>query len=533
MAVTGDLTRYRYISTIGTGGMATVDLAEDSRLGREVALKRFTGAADDGASRLRREALAGASISHPNLVSVFDAVTSDEGDLVVVMEYVRGETLRDALNRRGVLPTGETLRILDGVAAGLDAIHRRGIVHRDIKPSNILLGDDGAVKVADLGIASVPDHTQITTTGSVLGSLRYMAPEQLEDQPASPASDIYALAAVAYEMLTGAKARQETNPGALAHAIATQPAPDLRDGWAQAPAAAAAVIRDAMAADPGRRPRSAGAFAEALRDAFEGRRGAPGGAVAAGGAAAAAAAAGPATAATVASPAAARELPRRTPEPPRRRSGGRDRVGAWLLAVLVAIGVAVILAVLLSGGSTSAGHRASAGRSTHAHAPTHSASSSASTPAASTPSTPSTPSSASQSQTSASTPTQSSSSTTAQSSTQSGPVTPAPNASNPISAVTTFYGLAAGHQFRTAWALADPAFRAQLQGYHQFVSSQQADRSIDFSEAKVVKQSGNTAIVAVKTTSHRTDGTTQCAGAVAVVQTPAGWRLHQIQINCH
>ena len=530
MAVTGDLTRYRYISTIGTGGMATVDLAEDSRLGREVALKRFTGAADDGASRLRREALAGASISHPNLVSVFDAVTSDEGDLVVVMEYVRGETLRDALNRRGVLPTSETLRILDGVAAGLDAVHSRGIVHRDIKPSNILLGDDGAVKVADLGIASVPDHTQITTTGSVLGSLRYMAPEQLEDQPATAAADIYALAAVAYEMLTGTKARQETNPGALAHAITTQPAPDLRDGWAQAPAQAAAVIREAMAADPGRRPRSAGAFASALRDAFETRRGARGVAAGAAAGAGAADAADAATAATVASPAAPREMPRRRTEPPRRESGGRDRVGAWLLAVLVAIGVAVILAVLLSGGSSSTGHRASASRSTHAPAASHSASSSTSTPAASTPAA---QSSSSQSQTSASTPAQSTTSTAAHSSTQSGPVTPAPDSGNPIGAVTSFYGLAAGHQFRTAWALADPTFRSQLQGYHQFVSSQQADRSIDFSEAKVVKQSGNTAIVAVKTTSHRTDGTTQCAGAVAVVHSASGWLLHQIQINCH
>ncbi|MGA9860251.1 MAG: serine/threonine-protein kinase, partial [Solirubrobacteraceae bacterium] len=269
MAVTGDLTRYRYLSTIGTGGMATVDLAEDSRLGRQVALKRFTGAADDGMSRLRREALAGASISHPNLVSVYDAVTSENGDLVIVMEYVRGETLRQTLNRRGALPVSEVLRILDGVAAGLDAIHARGIVHRDVKPSNILLGEDGAVKVADLGIASVPDRTQITTSGSVLGSLSYMAPEQLGEERSTPAIDIYALAAVAYEMLSGVKARQEANAVALAHAIHTQPAPDLRAAWPQAPAAAADVIRRAMSADPAQRPSSAGELARRLGAALE------------------------------------------------------------------------------------------------------------------------------------------------------------------------------------------------------------------------------------------------------------------------
>src|ERR1700744_6290428 len=153
MSVGAKLDRYRLISKLGAGGMATVDLAEDTRLGRLVALKRMAGAVDvTGLSRLRREALAGASLNHPNLVSVYDILTLEDGDLVIVMEYVEGETLRDRLARAGALAPSEALPILTGAAAGLDGIHSAGIVHRDVKPSNILLGSDGAVKVADLGV---------------------------------------------------------------------------------------------------------------------------------------------------------------------------------------------------------------------------------------------------------------------------------------------------------------------------------------------------------------------------------------------
>ena len=179
-----NLDRYRVVSRLGSGGMATVMLGEDTLLGRQVALKRLHTTGDvRGVSRLKREALLGASVSHPNLVGIYDVFTSDEHDLVIVMEYVPGETLREALNREHRLPGAEALRVLAGTAAGLDAIHRERIVHRDVKPSNILLGTDGAVKVADLGIASIPEQTRITTTGSMIGSLSYMAPEQLRGRP--------------------------------------------------------------------------------------------------------------------------------------------------------------------------------------------------------------------------------------------------------------------------------------------------------------------------------------------------------------
>ncbi len=266
MAATGKLVRYRFVSRLGAGGMATVVLAEDTLLGRQVALKRLSAAADPrGMLRLRREALAGASISHHNLVSIYDVIDDEAGDLVIVMEYVEGQTLRQALDTRGRLPVPEALRILEGVAAGLDSIHRQGIVHRDVKPSNILLGADGAVKVADLGIASVPDRTRITTTGSVLGSLSYMSPEQLADRPSTPAIDVYALAAVSFEILSGRKARRAPNAMALAHAIATQPPPDLRDAWAAAPPEVAELLKRGMARDPEARPRSAGELFGRLR----------------------------------------------------------------------------------------------------------------------------------------------------------------------------------------------------------------------------------------------------------------------------
>ncbi|MGI8803831.1 MAG: serine/threonine-protein kinase, partial [Solirubrobacteraceae bacterium] len=258
MAVADDLARYRIIERIGVGGMATVMLAQDTMLRRRVALKRVHAGGDARAiSRLRREALVGASLSHPNLVSIYDVETGEDGDLVIVMEYVPGETLRQVIDGAGGLPEAYALEVLDGVAAALDAIHARGIVHRDVKPANILLGLEGAVKLADLGIAVAADRTQITQAGEILGTYSYMAPEQLNGAAATPAVDVYALAAVAFEMLSGEKAWPQDNPLALAHAIATGPPPDLRALVPGSSPTVAAVLRRGVAADPGRRPASA------------------------------------------------------------------------------------------------------------------------------------------------------------------------------------------------------------------------------------------------------------------------------------
>jgi len=335
VAATHNVARYRELSMLGVGGMARVLLAEDTLLGRQVALKRLPAGADpDGLSRLRREALVGASISHPNVVSIYDVMAGEDGEIVVVMEYVAGETLRQRLDRHGRLSADELLPILSGVAAGLDAIHARGIVHRDVKPANILLGGDDCVKLADLGIASAPDRTRITIAGSVLGSFGYMAPEQLEDGRVTAAIDIYALAAVAFEGLSGRKAHPETNPVAAAHAIATGPPPDLREAWPDAPPATAALLTLAMARDPAARPASAGALVAELRRTLD-------------------AAGSPPPVAAVDSDAAteARTAPTRLLIPGAHSAARRVRSTSWLLApvLLAAVLVAIALA-LLSGG---------------------------------------------------------------------------------------------------------------------------------------------------------------------------------------
>ena len=162
--------RYRVIRRLGAGGMAAVYLAHDERLDRDVAVKRMhTAERDDiDARRFEREAKLGASLSHPNLVSIFDTEQDDES-VLLVMEYVEGETLADVLARGEVEPR-RAIEIVRAVAEALDHAHSAGIVHRDIKPANVLLGRDGSVKLADLGIAKAVERTDITGTGTVLGT---------------------------------------------------------------------------------------------------------------------------------------------------------------------------------------------------------------------------------------------------------------------------------------------------------------------------------------------------------------------------
>jgi tetratricopeptide (TPR) repeat protein len=248
--------------------MASVLLCQDERLDRLVAVKCLhADQADDIERRFVREAKLGASLNHPNLVSVFDTATDDEG-VLIVMEYVEGEPLSRAL-RRGPLPAERVARMASELGKALDHAHRHGVVHRDVKPGNVLLRDDGVTKLVDLGIATAADHTRITRTGIVLGTASYMAPEQLEGRAAGPEADIYALAAVCFEALAGEQARAGRSPMEIARRVATEPPPDLRRRWAAAPPAAAELLKRAMATDPGARPATAGELGEGLRRALE------------------------------------------------------------------------------------------------------------------------------------------------------------------------------------------------------------------------------------------------------------------------
>ena len=252
--------RYRRIRTIGAGGMARVHLAEDERLGRLVAVKRLhADSPHDAALRFEREAKLGASLNHPNLVSIYD-IESDGESVLIVMEYVDGETLNDAIGR-GPLLARRVAAIVRDVASGLDHAHRHGVVHRDVKPANILLRDDGTAKLADLGIASAAEQTSITRSGVVMGTSSNKAPEQLDGVTAGPATDVYALAAVAFEALSGTKARAGKTPLEIAHEIVNERPPDLARAWPSAPPAAAAALERGMARRPSDRPPSAGATA--------------------------------------------------------------------------------------------------------------------------------------------------------------------------------------------------------------------------------------------------------------------------------
>jgi serine/threonine protein kinase len=255
--------RYRTIERLGSGGMATVLLAEDERLGRQVAVKRLHAESpEDTARRFRREARLGASLNHPNLVAVYDIVTDDEG-VLIVMEYVDGETLRDAIDR-GPLEPARVLQVLRGVAAALDHAHGEGIVHRDVKPANVLLGRDGRAKLADLGIATAVEGTRITRSGTVLGTAAYMAPEQLEGHKPGPEADVYALAVVAWEALSGRRAYGGRTPLEIAHRKAFDPPPSLGEAWSGAPSAAVDLLAAAMGPDPLARPATATDFVDAL-----------------------------------------------------------------------------------------------------------------------------------------------------------------------------------------------------------------------------------------------------------------------------
>ena len=259
--------RYHVRSRIAHGGMATVYLATDTRLDREVALKVMhvdLARDDDFVSRFIGEAKSVAKLSHPNIVGVYDQ-GADGQYLYLVMEYVPGRTLRALLRERGWLPWQEALSVLDPVLAGLAAAHQAGIAHRDVKPENVLITADGRVKVVDFGLARASAAVGNTRAGTIIGSVSYIAPEQVTGAVTDARTDVYAAGILLFEMLTGRVPFTGETPLAVAYAHVNSDVPAVSTLVGGIPPSVDQLVRAATSRDPQLRPANAGVFLRVAR----------------------------------------------------------------------------------------------------------------------------------------------------------------------------------------------------------------------------------------------------------------------------
>ncbi|MBT5575985.1 MAG: serine/threonine protein kinase [Microbacteriaceae bacterium] len=248
--------RYELISRIAIGGMGEVWKANDSVIGRTVAIKilkdEYMG--DSGfRERFRAEARHAALVNHEGIANVFD-YGEEEGSAYLVMELVPGEALSSIIEREKILPSSRVLSIVAQTASALHAAHQAGLVHRDIKPGNLLITPDGSVKITDFGIARLADQVPLTATGQVMGTVQYLAPEQAGGKPASPATDVYSLGIVAYEALAGKRPFRGESQVAIAMAQIKETPPELPSSI---PSAVRALVMSCMAKKPEGRPASA------------------------------------------------------------------------------------------------------------------------------------------------------------------------------------------------------------------------------------------------------------------------------------
>src|SRR5215203_7167764 len=260
--------RYRIIRRLGSGGMADVYCAEDTQLGREVALKllyRRFAEDEEFVERFRREASSAARLQHPNVVQVFDRGEWD-GTYYSAMEFLEGRNLKQIVRDHGPLEPALAVDIVLQILKAARFAHRRGIVHRDIKPHNVIVDDDGRAKVTDFGIARA-GASDMTETGSIMGTAQYLSPEQAQGQPVSPRSDLYSIGVMLFELLTGRVPFEAESPVtiALKH-VSEPPIPPAELNPAISPALEAVVLR-ALEKDPARRFADADEFAAALQDA--------------------------------------------------------------------------------------------------------------------------------------------------------------------------------------------------------------------------------------------------------------------------
>jgi eukaryotic-like serine/threonine-protein kinase len=257
--------RYRVISRVGSGGMADVYLAQDQLLGREVAVKvlhQHFAEDQEFVERFRREASSAAALSHPNIVGIFDRGEWN-GTYYIAMEYVAGRTLKSIVREEGALDPSQAIDIVVQILRAAQFAHRRGVIHRDLKPHNVILDEEGRVRVTDFGIARA-GASDMTLTGSIMGTAQYLSPEQAQGYSVSETSDIYSVGVILYELLTGAVPFEGESAVAIAFKqVSAEPRPpsDLNPS---VPAGLDAIVLRALAKDPAQRYANAGELIAAL-----------------------------------------------------------------------------------------------------------------------------------------------------------------------------------------------------------------------------------------------------------------------------
>ncbi len=263
--------RYQIIKSIGEGGMANVYLAYDTILDRDVAVKVLRGDLSNDEKfvrRFQREALNASSLSHPNIVEVYD-VGDDNGQYFIVMEYIEGKNLKDLLKKRGKLTTSEVVDIMSQIADGLSVAHDSYIIHRDIKPQNIMILENGLVKITDFGIAMAMNATQLTQTNSVMGSVHYLPPEQASGKGSTLKSDIYSMGILMYELLTGKLPYRGDNAVEIALKHLKEPLPSIRDELPDLPQSVENIILKSAAKNPKNRYNDAREMYEDLKTCLD------------------------------------------------------------------------------------------------------------------------------------------------------------------------------------------------------------------------------------------------------------------------
>ena len=247
--------RYEILKSIGEGGMANVYLANDTILNRKVAVKVLRGDLSNDEKfirRFKREAIAASSLSHPNIVEMYD-VGEDNGNYYIVMEYIDGITLKQQLKKRGTLTPAEAIDVMLQLTDGVSCAHDSYIIHRDLKPQNIMIKDDGTIKITDFGIAMALNGTQVTQTNSVMGSVHYLPPEQASGKGSSTKSDIYSMGVLFYELLTGKLPFRGDNAVEIALKHMKDPFPSIRKAKPEIPQALENVLIKATAKNPNNR----------------------------------------------------------------------------------------------------------------------------------------------------------------------------------------------------------------------------------------------------------------------------------------